>query len=225
MLFRSVRTRKLWRIDRLNNKEYLLIVSETKPSLEHLELYGVEGTAKVKDYDHFLDQIEEGKSYRFRVTLNPVVAQMSGERGKRGKVSPVYNYEQIKFLNDRSKKNGFNLNENEFYIINRGHVSLKRAGHREVNLNKAIYEGRLTVVDKNTFIKAFAEAFRSAVEAKGGSLYFSEAAGADKAAFSAADVWVFGSPASGTEEVNDTEILPLIEELEDGHTISISLKE
>lgn len=78
---------------------------------------------------------------------------MSGERGKRGKVSPVYNYEQIKFLNDRSKKNGFNLNENEFYIINRGHVSLKRAGHREVNLNKAIYEGRLTVVDKNTFIR------------------------------------------------------------------------
>lgn len=149
----GVRTRKLWRIDRLNNKEYLLIVSETKPSLEHLELYGVEGTAKVKDYDHFLDQIEEGKSYRFRVTLNPVVAQMSGERGKRGKVSPVYNYEQIKFLNDRSKKNGFNLNENEFYIINRGHVSLKRAGHREVNLNKAIYEGRLTVVDKNTFIR------------------------------------------------------------------------
>ena len=34
----GVRTRKLWRIDRLNNKEYLLIVSETKPSLEHLEL-------------------------------------------------------------------------------------------------------------------------------------------------------------------------------------------
>ena len=64
--------------------------------------------------------------------------------------------------------------------------------------------------------KALAEAFRSAVEAKGGSLYFSEAAGADKAAFSAADVWVFGSPASGTEEVNDTEILPLIEELKDG---------
>ena len=31
--------------------------------------------------------------------------------------------------------------------------------------------------------KALAEAFRSAVEAKGGSLYFSEAAGADKAAW------------------------------------------
>ena len=30
--------------------------------------------------------------------------------------------------------------------------------------------------------KALAEAFRSAVEAKGGSLYFSEATGADKAA-------------------------------------------
>ena len=41
--------------------------------------------------------------------------------------------------------------------------------------------------------KALAEVFRSAVEAKGGLLYFSEAAGADRAVFSAADVWVFGS--------------------------------
>lgn len=63
--------------------------------------------------------------------------------------------------------------------------------------------------------KALAEAFKSAVEAKGGSLYFSEAAGVDKAAFAAADVWAFGSPASGTEEINDTEVLPLIEELQD----------
>ena len=63
--------------------------------------------------------------------------------------------------------------------------------------------------------KALAEAFKSAVEAKGGSLYFSEAAGVDKAAFSATDVWAFGSPASGTEEINDTDILPLIEELKD----------
>ena len=63
--------------------------------------------------------------------------------------------------------------------------------------------------------KALAEAFKSAVEAKGGSLYFSEAAGVDKAAFAAADVWAFGSPASDTEEINDTEVLPLIEALKD----------
>ena len=35
------------------------------------------------------------------------------------------------------------------------------------------------------------------------------------AAFAAADVWAFGSPASGTEEINDTEVLPLIEALKD----------
>ena len=63
--------------------------------------------------------------------------------------------------------------------------------------------------------KALAEAFRDAVEAKGGELYFSEASAVDKAAFSAADVWAFGSPASGTEEINDTEILPLIDALQD----------
>lgn len=33
--------RKLWRIDNINQKKYLLLVSEEKPELEKLEKYGV----------------------------------------------------------------------------------------------------------------------------------------------------------------------------------------
>ncbi|PIE54328.1 MAG: flavodoxin family protein [Dethiosulfovibrio peptidovorans] len=63
--------------------------------------------------------------------------------------------------------------------------------------------------------ETMAEAFKDAVEAKGGNIYFSSAENMDKEAFMSADVWVFGSPACGTEEINDTDIEPLIDDLGD----------
>lgn len=144
---KRIRTRKLWRIDKLNGREYLLMVSKTKPSIEGLELYGLEGTAKTKAYDEFLNKIENGKSYRFRVVLNPVVAEMEG--GSRGKTKPLPNSKHLQFLLDRSEKNGFSLNENEFCVVSRGNVSLKKEGVREVRLSRVCYEGRLKVTDKD----------------------------------------------------------------------------
>lgn len=50
---RGERTRKLWRIDHLNGKEYLLIVSNEEPDLVELCRYGVDGSATTKNYDLF----------------------------------------------------------------------------------------------------------------------------------------------------------------------------
>ena len=72
------RTRKLWRIDKLNGKMYLLVVSQDKPDLTCLEKYGVEGTAASKSYDNFLNAIKNGESYRFRITLNPIISLSKG---------------------------------------------------------------------------------------------------------------------------------------------------
>ena len=144
----GIRTRKLWRIDQLNGKEYLLIVSQTKPSIKHLESYGVEGTAQSKDYDVFLREIENGKRYRFRVVLNPVVAEMDKEGGSRGKTKPLPNSKHMQFLYDRSEKNGFRLNKDEFFVVSQGYTSFKKASMKEVKLSKVVYEGRLTVIDK-----------------------------------------------------------------------------
>ena len=144
----GIRTRKLWRIDDLNGKEYLLIVSQARPSIKYLELYGVEGTAQTKNYDDFLEKIENGRKYRFRVVLNPVVAEMDKEGGNRGRTKPLPNSKHMQFLYDRSEKNGFRLNKDEFYVVCRGHTSLKKESMKEVRLSKVVYEGRLTVVDK-----------------------------------------------------------------------------
>ena len=89
----NVRSRKLWRIDRLQGKDYLLLVSEEKPDIECFEKYGVSGSGNTKSYDKFLEAIQEGLIYRFRVTLNPVKAISQGV-GKRGRVVPEITAEQ-----------------------------------------------------------------------------------------------------------------------------------
>ena len=76
------RTRKLWRVDTLNNKTYLILVSQEKPNFSCLEKYGVEGTAESKQYDTFLNSIKNGDRYRFRITLNPVISLSQGSGNK-----------------------------------------------------------------------------------------------------------------------------------------------
>lgn len=53
------RTRKLWRIDHLGGKIYLLIVSREAPDLSALCRYGVEGSAETRNYDPFLSKLQQ----------------------------------------------------------------------------------------------------------------------------------------------------------------------
>lgn len=139
------RTRKLWRVDTLNNKTYLILVSQEKPNFSCLEKYGVEGTAESKQYDTFLNSIKNGDRYRFRITLNPVISLSQGS-GNKSLIKPHVTIEyQRKYLIDRSIKNGFELDENEFSIVERGYENFYKSGQKKVRLVKATYEGILTV--------------------------------------------------------------------------------
>ena len=51
---KNERSRKLWRIDRLQGATYLLVVSPTPPNLSALKKYNVAGSAACKDYAPFL---------------------------------------------------------------------------------------------------------------------------------------------------------------------------
>lgn len=139
------RTRKLWRVDTLNNKTHLILVSQEKPNFSCLEKYGVEGTAESKQYDTFLNSIKNGDRYRFRITLNPVISLSQGS-GNKSLIKPHVTIEyQRKYLIDRSIKNGFELDENEFSIVERGYENFYKSGQKKVRLVKATYEGILTV--------------------------------------------------------------------------------
>lgn len=149
---RKIRSRKLWRIDCLAGKRYLLLVSEREPSRELLESHGVKGSFASKEYDTFLSTIHTGDQFRFRIVLNPVHAVLEDER-KRGKVYPLYaEKDQLEFLLDRGPKHGFTVSEDQVMIVERGQERLLKKGNHSTNLVKAVYEGRLKVLDSSQFV-------------------------------------------------------------------------
>lgn len=155
----EMRTRKLWRIDEISRRKYLLVVSSTKPDFQVMERYGVKGSAQTKFYDTFLDSLEEGMRVRFRVTLNPTKSISDRSKG-RGRVVPHVTVEQqMKYLLDRSEKNGFNLSEEDFSIVDRGYELFKKSGQKTISLSRATYEGILTIKDIVLFRKILTEGF------------------------------------------------------------------
>lgn len=148
---RNERLRKLWRIDRLKGKQYLLVVSPEAPDLNRLERYGVADTASTKPYTPFLEGLQAGQRARFKVTLNPVVA-VKEEKGERGRVMPhVTVAQQKQYLLDRSQANGFEISDDEFDITERAFLPYKKGKQRAINLSKVTYEGILTVTDAEQF--------------------------------------------------------------------------
>lgn len=154
---KNVRSRKLWRIDVLQGKKYLLLVSDEKPNMEIFEKCGVTGSAQTKLYDMFLNSIDENRIYRFRVTLNPVRALSQGV-GVRGRVVPEITAEQqLQFLESRADKLGFELIPDKYQIVERCWEPFIKQGQKKILLSKATYEGVLKVTDKETFYRTLTE--------------------------------------------------------------------
>ena len=147
------RGRKLWRVDKLGGKHYLLVVSEKSPCSDKFNMYGVEGTAQIKQYSPFLESLQNGQKLRFRLTCNPVKSISSGkESGKRGRVVPhVTTFHQMEFLKERADKNGFALQDDEFYVAGSDVETIKKAGNKPQTLLKVTYEGVLLVTDVALF--------------------------------------------------------------------------
>ena len=153
----NIRSRKLWRIDKLKGKDYLLKKKKKKPDLDSLEKYGVPGSAETKSYDKFLNAVEEGQLYRFRVTLNPVKSLSQGP-GRRGRVVPEITAEQqLLFLESRADKLGFELVPGKYQILERCWVPFKKQGQKAIQLSKVTYEGLLSVADKEVFYHTLTE--------------------------------------------------------------------
>ena len=153
----NARSRKLWRIDILQGKKYLLLVSEKKPNMEIFEKYGVPGSAQTKLYDKFLDSIDEDRVYRFRVTLNPVKALSQGA-GVRGRVVPEITVEQqLQFLESRVDKLGFELIPEKYQIVERCWEPFIKRGQKKIQLSKATYEGLLKVTNRDKFYRTLTE--------------------------------------------------------------------
>lgn len=150
---------KLWRIDQVNDKQYLLIVSRTKPDLNKLEKYGVKGSASTKCYDDFLSSLQEGMKAKFRVKLNAVKSLSDRTtHPKRGKVVPVPSAELEQFFTERACKNGFSVPHNEVRLqVNKAlfeHYNQDKVQDAHLSLVSVTFEGELTITDLEKFKKA-----------------------------------------------------------------------
>lgn len=157
---RENRSRKLWRIDKLGEKYYLLILSENKPDFKRLEKYGVEKTATSKNYDSFLDSLKDGTRAKFRIKLNTVRAYKDKENPtKRGRIMPVPSDKLNEFLINKTIRNGFEVKQGEFEVSKIGkeyfmHVDKDETKKSKKDIVSATYEGLLTITDLEKFKEA-----------------------------------------------------------------------
>ena len=151
------RSRKLWRIDNIYDKYYLLVLSENKPDIGKLEKYGLESSAEVKDYNTFLDSLKEGMRAKFRIKLNTVRAYKDEKNPtKRGRIMPVPNDKLNEFLIDKAPRNGFEVKPYEFEIskIDKEyfmHTDKDETKKSRKDIVSATYEGMLTITDLEKF--------------------------------------------------------------------------
>lgn len=163
------RRRHLWRIDPLNGKQYLLVLSEEAPDLTQLATYGVAGTAVTKSYDPFLASIQKGQVMQFRLTANPTYAIKQPGKKQPRIVPHITIAQQRQWLVGKAEKSGFQLIEKEtvnnieaadnraFDVISRDWPVLRRKpdqGGRGGRLSRVTFEGFLRVVNVATFKQA-----------------------------------------------------------------------
>lgn len=153
--FLGERKRNLWRIDKIRNEYYILILSETKPEFSmfcsQFEPYSVE----IKSYDKLLERIKLGDKWHFRITANPTKSVISKEKGQRGKLlaHTTTDY-QKKWLMAKSVKNGFALSNDSFDITQSSWKHFYKKESRRVSILSVTYEGILTISNEELFKNA-----------------------------------------------------------------------
>ena len=85
--FAGERRRRLWRLDRLGERLYLLLLSEDVPELSGVvEQFGTGAAAETRSYDPLLQRVEPGSSWQFRLTANPTKCCKIGRASCRERV-------------------------------------------------------------------------------------------------------------------------------------------
>ncbi len=160
--FKGEKKRRLWRVDALRGKQYILILSEDTPELEEFsEQFGYPGRYEVKSYAGLIDRITEGTKWRFRLAASPTYTVRSGEYGKRGKVKAHRTEEhQREWLLKKAEQNGFALSNDDFSVNGAEFLEFRKKnsdGSKAVQMIAVTYEGILEVTDREKFKNALCD--------------------------------------------------------------------
>ncbi len=153
--FTGERKRILWRIDCLNGKMYLLLLSSSEPDLDSFcQQFGENDVcAEKKSYDGLLERIKNGSKWRFRITANPTKSVLRKNEKSKVYAHITVDY-QKKWLMEKASKNGFSLSEDSFSVVQSKWLRFYKKESRAVSLLSVTYEGILEVTDEELFRNA-----------------------------------------------------------------------
>lgn len=149
--FRPVRE---WRLDSLNGKLYLLLLSEELPDLTGLcAQFGTGAAPETHRYEPLLERVTPGSCWQFRLTANPTRTRKDpADPLARGALKPCYlEAEQEQWLLEQAGKHGFALTEGAFQVTRKQTCHFRKNGKRPVTLLAVTYEGILQVTDPEAF--------------------------------------------------------------------------
>lgn len=152
--FSGERRRRLWRLDRLGEKLYLLLLSEEMPDLSGVvEQFGTGEAPESRNYDPLLARITPGSRWQFRLAANPTKSCKDAQKpAARGTVAAHCTTQyQKQWLLDRAAKHGFALTEDSFTVTRVQWHHFTKRGTRPVSLLAVTYEGVLQVTDPEAF--------------------------------------------------------------------------
>ena len=152
--FSGERRRRLWRLDQLGEKLYLLLLSEERPDLTALcAQFGTGAPPETRPYDPLLERVTAGSCWQFRLTANPTRTRKDpADPLARGALKPCYlEAEQEQWLLEQAGKHGFALTEDSFTVTRVQWHHFAKRGTRPVSLLAVTYEGVLQVTDPEAF--------------------------------------------------------------------------
>jgi len=140
--------RPLWRLETNGRDPKLFVLSPSLPDFSHIveqagrknDEYGV----LTKSYDRVFELATVGRAFRFKGKLNPVV-EVKGKR-----VPMIREEAQKEWFASRAASLGFDLNLENFSVVEEKTISFKRQNNR-VTLQAVTFEGILKVTDPELF--------------------------------------------------------------------------
>lgn len=156
--FHGERKRNLWRLEYLNGKRYLLILSPDRPDLQQgVERYGFPEypeSCQTKDYTTLLERIKKDTWWHFKLVANPTRSISTGY-GKRGHVKVHTSVRfQEEWLLKRAERYGFELLRENFQILQSDWRIFDKGIEQKRNrvcIKGVTYEGILKVKDEALF--------------------------------------------------------------------------
>lgn len=158
---RGENSRVLWRIDRIADQSYLLMLTSADIDAQFLiHQFGFkEESAQTVDYEKLLSRITKESKWIFRLTANPTHHAKNDKKEPDGKVlAHVTPQQQMAWLEQKAAKHGFQIELEKTKVIGSTWIQFrKKKSETRVQLKEAVFEGVLSVADPSLFKKALTE--------------------------------------------------------------------